>query len=312
MKELFTHFLGKIDAEDLLRRTETLCQLEAPQTYQAYQMVADHLCQQMKQYRFKNIELFQYPADGKTEFEDKIMPLAWDVNHAKLTLCDVTHTVAADYEAEPLSLIQGSTATAPCGEIVGILTQQQLLTGEDPHNALVMLEPEVRPAHPYLKHILDLGARGIITDHLVGRYKSPDCVEWCNGCTEGNHWHVIEGDRDFIGFSVSPRMGNKIRSLAGSTELKARIECDARRHTGVIPAVTALLPGRRKEEFWVIAHAFEPFLDDDSAGVTAGIELMRLLSQLGPLEYSLRIIFTMELYGFAAFHANFSGRVIGA
>ena len=52
-------------------------------------------------------------------------------------------------------------------------------------------------------------------------------------------------------------------------------------------------------------------LDDDSNGVIAGIEVAKQIMAMGTPEYSLRLIFAMELYGFAAFHANFKGKVIG-
>ena len=60
-----------------------------------------------------------------------------------------------------------------------------------------------------------------------------------------------------------------------------------------------------------MAHTFEPLLDDDSSGVIAGIEVAKQIMAMGTPEYSLRLIFTMEFYGFAAFHANFHGKAIG-
>ena len=106
-------------------------------------------------------------------------------------------------------------------------------------------------------------------------------------------------------------MGDKIRQLANRGGLKARIECDGRRYAGELPCATALIPGRRPEEIWLLAHAFEPLLDDDSNGVIAGIEVAKQIMAMGTPEYSLRLIFTMEFYGYAAFHANFKGKVIG-
>lgn len=312
MKELFSMFFSRIDGQDLIRRTDQLCHIEAGQCFRDYHAAADHILSQIHVYHLPNAEKKFYPADGVTVYEDKIMPLAWDVSVGKLTLCDSEHTVAADYTVEPLSLVKGSSATTEGGEYLRIITQRQLLAGEDASKALVILDPETSHNTGTMKSILDLGARGIISDFLTGRYDTPDELEWISGCTEGEHWHVIEGDRDFIGFSVTPRIGDKIRTLVNKDGLKALVECDGHRYKGEFPAVTALLPGRKKAELWVMAHAFEPFLDDDSAGVTAGIELMRQIMRMGTTEYSLRIIFTLELYGFAAFHSNHRGEVIGA
>lgn len=312
MKKLFNDFLKNIDGSELVRRTVELCRIEGGQTFSDYARSAEHILQKMKEYGFPNAEKILYPADGRTVYHDKIMPLAWDLTVGRLTLCNKERTVAADYSLEPLSVIKGSSGVAPAGETMRIISQSQLLGGEDPTDALVMLNNDTAPDNSILKHVLDLGARGIISDYMTARYETPDQVHWANGCTEGEHWHCIEGDRPFVGFSVTPVIGDKIRSIISKQELKAFVECDGHNHVGEFAAVTAMLPGKRKEELWVIAHAYEPFLDDDSAGVIAGMEVMRQMMQRGELEYSLRIIFTLEVYGFAAYHSNFRGEVLGA
>jgi len=311
MKELYAKFRARIDGDDLVRRTKELCRIEQGQTFRHYRVAAEHILAELKKYGIPNAELLTYPADGITSFEDKRMPLAWDATVGKLTLLDQERTVAADFTKQPFNLIKGSVATKKGGEIVRIITEQQILAGEDPRGALVVLETDTWPRAKVLTPILDLGARGIITDFLTVRYDNADAVQWVNACTEGSNWHVQCDDRDFIGFSVSLRMGQKIRQLAAHGALKAKIECDGRRYAGELPAVTALIPGRRKEEVWLLAHTFEPLLNDDSNGVTAGIEIARRIMEEGTPEYSLRLVFAMEYYGFAAFHANFKGKAIG-
>ena len=311
MKEMYAGFRARIDGDDLVRRTKELCRIEQGQTFRHYRMAAEHILAELKKYGIPNAELLTYPADGVTSYEDKRMPIAWDATVGKLTLCDREQTVAADFTKQPFNLIKGSVATKPGGEIVRIITEQQLLAGEDPRGALVMLETDTWPRANALTPILDLGGRGFISDFLTVRYDNADAVQWVNACTEGHNWHVQCDDREFIGFSVSLRMGAKIRQLANHGSLKAKIECDGRRYVGELPAVTALIPGRRKEEVWLLAHTYEPLLNDDSNGVTAGIEIARQIMAEGTPEYSLRLVFAMELYGFAAFHANFKGRAIG-
>lgn len=312
MKNMFDEIRTSLNADEMRNKIETLCRIEMGQTFRHYHQSIDRICAWLNEAGIPNVERLTFPADGRTVYEDVRMPLAWDASIGKLTLCDPARTVAADYTKHPFNLIKGSTATKPGGEIVRIITEQQFLSGEDPVGALVMLETSTGPRPAVLAPILDQGARGIISSFLVGRYEDPEAVQWVNACTEGNNWHVQCDDRDFIGFSVSLTMGDKIRQLASRGGLKARIECDGRRYAGELPAVTALIPGRRKEEVWLLAHTFEPLLDDDSNGVVAGIEIARQIMKMGTPEYSLRLIFAMEVYGFAAFHARFKGKVIGA
>ncbi len=311
MKELYSGFLKAVDKKELMRRTEELTAIEAGQTFRNYRKAAEFILAELKKNKIPNAEIVEFPADGKTSYMDKRMPIAWDASIGKLTLCDKEHTVAADYTEQPFNLIKGSVSTKKGGEILRIITEQQFLAGEDPKDALVMLEPLTWPRAKVLTPVLDQGGRGIITDYLNGRYRTPDDVQWVNACTEGANWHLQCDDRDFIGFSVSPRMGDLIRQKANSGELKAEVECDGRRYEGKLPAVTALVPGRRKEEIWLLAHTFEPLLDDDSNGVSAGIEIAKMILGKGVPEYSLRLVFAMELYGYAAFRAKFRGTAIG-
>ena len=312
MKKLFQQIRSRLDGRSMAARAEELCRIEQGQTFRHYHQSINWICNAMKAAGLPNVEKINFPADGITTYEDKRMPIAWDATIGKLTLCNAEQTVAADYTIHPFHLIKGSVATKTGGETVRIITEQQYLAGEDPRGALVMLEPNTAPRARVLPPILDQGGRGIISDFLQGRYEHPDALQWVTACTEGSNWHVQCDDRDFIGFSVTPRMGAKIRELAGNGNLKAKIECDGRRYAGKLPAATALIPGQRAEEVWLLAHTFEPLLDDDSNGVIAGIEIARQIMSMGTPEYSLRLIFAMELYGYAAFHANFKGKVIGA
>lgn len=312
MEKIFRKFRQKINADSLTERVKKLGSIEKGQTFRHYRMAAEHMLAELKKYNIPNAEILTYPADGITSYEDKCMPMAWDATIGILTLCDAKETVIADFSANPFNLIKGSVSTAPGGEIVRVVTEQQMLAGEDVHGAMVLLDTSTRPYEQSLSTVLDLGARGIISDYLLGRFEDADAVQWVNACTEGHHWHVIAEDRDFIGFSISLRMGIKLRELAAHGNLKVRMECDGRRYCGELPAVTALIPGRRSEEVWLLAHTFEPLLNDDSTGVTACIEIARLMLEEATPEYSLRLVFAMEVYGYAAFHANFKGKAIGA
>jgi len=312
MKELYCRYQSEVDISNAVRRTSQLCRLEMKQTTPFQHRASAFIVDELKKAGVKNVELTSFPADGKTVWMDAISPLAWDVTKAKLTLCDADKTVAADYEVQPFNIVKGSCATAPGGEKLRIITTQQLLAGADPRNALVMLEYNMPPRRQYLTPILDMGCRGVISDYLRGRYRDVNAVQWVNASSEGPNWHVTCRDREFLNFSVSPYMGELIRNKANNGGLFAIAECDGRRYEDTMDVITALIPGRRKEEVWLLAHTCEPLQDDDSAGVSAGIEVARLMQQTGGLEYSLRVIFAVEVYGFAAYRANFKGKVIGA
>ena len=318
MKQLYRDFLQAVDSDRLMKHTEELYRLELGQTFKDYHNAARYVHELMVKEGIPNAELITYPADGKTTYNDVCMPLAWDAEVGRLTLLNAPETfisglngakqagkvVVADYQVHPYHLIKGSVATPSGGQIVRIITEQQFLAGEDPRGALVMLEPFSLPRGNVLVAILDQGGLGLITDRVGGRYDHPDSFAWVNAGTEGAAWHVMADDRPFISFSVSPKTGDLIRNSANRLQLKALVECNGRRYVGKLPAITALIPGRRKEEAWIYAHMYEPMSDDDANGVVAGIETARQIMRRGTPEFSVRLVFAMELYGYMAYIAS--------
>ena len=318
MKTLYNDFVREIDGDFLMEQTEKLWQCEFGQTFRDYHKAAQYTCELMKKAGIPGSEIIMYPADGKTSYNDVRMPIAWDATVGKLTLLNPSDTfvsgvygakknpgkVVADYTEHPFHLIKGSVSTPPGGLKVRIITEQQFLAGEDACNALVMLEPFTHHGGVTLRPVLDRGALGYITDRIGGRYDNPDSISWINAGTEGRGWHVFDGDRPFISFSVSPRTGDYIRNSAKAGGLMGLVECDGKRYSGELPLITGLIPGKRKEEVWIYAHMYEPLSDDDANGVVAGIECARRIMARGTPEYSIRLVFAMELYGYMAYVAQ--------
>ena len=303
LNKYFHYFSRNINQDRLMSRLETLFTLESPQTSPAQEKAAEYTFNLLKEDGFTNVELLKFPADGKTVYQDKIMPLLWDVSKAVLA-SSTTNEIYADYEANPFSIVAGSTATPKDGLNTRVITEAQLLSGEDAAGTLVLLSPNTRPCNTVLTPLLDLGAIGFVSDYLCGRYQTPDDCQWVNGCTDAGDWHVTLEDRDFIGFSVSPKVGAKLRTLAEKGNCNVHVSCDARRYSGEISVVTGLIPGKQEKEFWLVAHLYEPLLNDNSTGVTAAIEIANMIKNLLKTEYTIRVVFAHELYGFAAYAAH--------
>ena len=321
MRELFNEIHGRLDADKLYRDTDELYHLELGQTFSCYHKSAHKALEILQRTGIPNAEIIPFPADGKTAYQDKITPLGWDASAGKLTIVSglglEPGLVAADYQVHPFHLIKGSVATAPGGEYVRILTFEQMLSSKDLGDALVLIPPRKNASfHNELKTALDFGVRGVITDFARNANEEPDGIQWCNSVTEYSSWHVNTDDRPFIAFCITPAMGKRIRDAAARDGIIAKIESDGRRFETTVDVVTALIPGRRKEEFWILAHLYEPLSNDNSAGVAAAIETARLMMEQGQPEFSLRLVFGLEFYGFAAYAAsrgNFLGKeVIGA
>ncbi|OGV49822.1 MAG: hypothetical protein A2017_01050 [Lentisphaerae bacterium GWF2_44_16] len=311
MKKIYEKILKEVNCNWLMKNTERLLEIELGQTFENYKRAAEYTAKIIREAGIKNCEIINFPADGKTVYQDKRMPLAWNATKGRLTIkkspLKFDDPVIADYERHPFHLVKGSVSTPKEGLDVRIITEAQLFSGEDAENCLVIANSLTAPRPEMLKAALDLGALGLVTDFLKGRYDTPDGVQWVNACTEGNNWHVQVDDRPFICFSISPRTGDMLRQAASSGEVTALIECDGVRSEGELPLVTALIPGRQEKELWIVSHLYEPLSTDNSSGVVASIEIARVIKKLSDsgeipmMEFSLRLIFAMEMYGFAAF-----------
>lgn len=317
-------FLNRMDSDWMTEHIINLYRLERKQTFPYYQKAAQYVYDLLKEEGFAT-EFLDFPADGKTAYQDKCMPIGWDVSEMRLkVISDVPglkDPVIADYSQNPISVVKHSVATPREGIITRLVTENQMKHGESVDGAFVLLNPSSRPYGTPLKMLLDLGAVGWVSDfHEEGIDDDLDAVYWVNAGTEDGNWHVIAEDRDFIGFSISPRNGYYLRQVCEKGAVKVHAVSDGRRYETILPAVTALLPGEDPREIWVLSHLYEPLIDDNSSGVISSIAILKALRDLQQegmtLRYSVRVVFASEMYGFSAvaeyFGGDLSQKCIGA
>ena len=323
LNSLYEKILSGIDADRMMRNTEELFKLERGQTFPCYHASAQKTFEMLQELGIPNAEKISFPATGKDSWQDKRMPIGWDITSGSVVIAEAVGldagTVIADYKKNPFNVIKGSTST-PDGKTVRmrIITEEALLSGADPHNALVMVRAQTAPTARFLTHVLDMGAAGVINDYSANADDAPDGVQWTNNFTEKGGWHVGAEDRPFLAFSVSPETGMKLRLALSRGAVTADVQSDARRFESTIDVVTAMVPGKRKEEFWIFAHLYEPLSNDNSSGVACAMEIAKYIMSQGTPEFSLRVIFGLELYGFASYAATRGGdcdmrsKVVGA
>ncbi|MBN2641043.1 MAG: DUF4910 domain-containing protein [Victivallales bacterium] len=324
MKRIYRSFLDYLDGERLCGEIEKLWTLELPQTSKAFAESTAYCYELLKESGFSRCEIIDFPADGRTSYQDKRMPLAWNASVGKLTITRSSvafaDPVIADYSRHPFFLIRGSVALPEGAATVSIFTEQQMNSGISVEGALVLCEANTNPGSGILGAALDKGALGIISGadyrkdisdpfliEKISHFPVDDAIYWVNSCTEGNNWHVQIDDRPFTSFSISPKAGNKLREACAQGEVHALLECDGIRSEGVLSAVTGIIPGRSEKELWILAHLYEPLSDDNSTGVAGAIEISRSIQHMiadGVIpeqELTLRVIFSSEMYGYAAF-----------
>ena len=104
---------AELDVDFLMKETAALTDLEYPQTFKARANAANYAKEILLREGFSNVEKVDFPADGKTAYQDKRMPISWDVTNAKLTILSAVpgleRKVVADYQEHPYSIVWGST-----------------------------------------------------------------------------------------------------------------------------------------------------------------------------------------------------------
>ncbi len=318
LKNLMTSIHDNIDRDWMLKNTVDLWRIELPQNWSAYTAAADHTEALLKAEGF-DVERIKFPADGKTVYQDKRMPYAWDATMGRLTVTksemDFENPVVADYDVHPFHLMRASTSLPEGGIETQLVSQQYMLEGGDCKGKIVLLDHDTPPNFPIVVPALDSGAIGFVSSYLVGGEVTPDSLQWCTAVTEGEHWHCQCEDRDYVGYCVSPNMGKKLREALALGEVWVKAESDGRRYEGEVSTVTALIKGRREEEVWIFAHLYEPLINDNSAGIIGATAVAKKIREMvasgriAPLEFSIRLVFGMEFYGFCATAEHFGGNL---
>lgn len=314
MEKLLKEIYEAVDVRWSADHGRRLNTLEQGQTFRDYDNAAHYTFELLQKEGFE-AELLTFPADGKTTYLDMRTPMAWDATVGRLTVVSspvpFEDPVVADFSQMPLSLVKHSVSTPAEGLRVRLIPERQVYAGADCTGCLVLLEAETAPRANAITPLLDRGALGFVSDYLRGGEDTPDCVQWVNaGTDDTSHWHVQCEDRDFIGYSVSPRKGKLLRKAALLGEVEVLAESDGRRYEGHIHAVTARIPGKRQQEVWLLAHLFEPFIADNAVSVTMAIGAARQIRDMlrGQLpEFGLRLVFAMESYGYAAVAHHMGG-----
>ncbi len=318
LKSLMKDIYDGVDRDWMMKNTVDLWKIELPQTWTAYTAAADHTEALLKAEGF-DVERIVFPADGKTVYQDKRMPYAWDAGVGRLTVTkseiEFEDPVVADYDRHPFHLMRASTSLPEGGVEAQLVSERFMREGGDCTGKIVLLDHDTPPNAPAVVPALDSGAIGFVSSFLVGGEAAPDSIQWCTAVTEGEHWHCQCEDRDYVGYSISPNMGKKLREALSLGEVWVKAESDGRRYEGEVSTVTALIPGWRKEEVWIFAHLYEPLINDNSAGVIGAIAVAKKIREMvadgriAPLEFSIRLVFGMEYYGFCATAEHFGGNL---
>lgn len=312
LRSLYSH-------QRVLRCMETLKKLEAPRRYSAFAESTAWCETVLKQAGFSEVSRIRHKADGKTASFDFIMPQAWDLlGRSTLEILSPVKEMIADTD---ITSIHASEYSAPTAD-GGVTAELVDCAGLDPERPdcrgkFVFHRGYLPVQHPLYHRLASAGCAGIVFSAFETTTHAPDKTTWTNG--HGHiGWYHLKEDPVVPVFCVTPQKGIELTQLLAKGPVLLRGTMNTRLYDGEIYTVTATVPGKSPEEFALLGHLYEPFRADDCQGFAVGVEVALLLKTLidkGILpqpEKTLRLVFSMERYGFAAFFASHNRKILAA
>ncbi len=295
----------------VLETTRRLYDIERPFGFDAFERSARFCTETLREAGADDVEMMDFPADGRADYWDKRLPLAWYPESARLEVVSpkgaLPDPVIADRGRSPFHLAMWSAATPPGGVVTELVTENMMREGHSVEGKLVLANPYRFPKAIY-REVCDRGGIGIVADFVKDPFVTPDGLFWVNSFQESPEWFHGADNRDLLGLCITPRVGLRLRELLVDGTVKVRAEVKARKEPGTLYAATGTLRGSElpEEELWLAAHLFEPLGTDNSTGAAAAMTALRVLidlvrkGELPPPRRTIRVVMTLELYGFTA------------
>jgi aminopeptidase YwaD len=274
---------------------------------QGFHAAAAWVADRARAYGLEDVQILQFPADGKIMYGTQRSRPAWDASEAELSEVKAgTQTRLSSYAADPVALAEDSES----GEVTTTLidagdgTTEADYSGKDVAGRIVLVA-----AQP-----------GDAQDLAVGKYHAAGMISYAqnqktawSGTDESlvrwGHLKTFSPDKAFA-FMVSLKVARelKARLSAGETiRLHARVR--AGQHAGFYEVVTARIAGAdpvlKEQEIAFSCHLDHqrPGANDNASGCAAILEVARTLQKLiatGKLARparTLRFIWPPEIEG---------------
>ena len=285
--------------------TRRIYELEKRVCHQDFAVSTAWLADRLRAEGFSDVERIAHRCDGVTAAYDAIMPQAWDLD-GRATLDIVSPWPEGERRIADSDEIAYSAATwsgpTPEGGATGEAVFWDPEHPEKARGKWVLVDG--MPKGAVNQPIARAGALGIVATDFAQGWRDPDSTHWMNGQGQWG-WYYVKEDLRIPIFVITARRAMKVwTEVKNGRPVRLKGVLPARISDGSIYTVTARIPGESEEEYGIFAHLYEPFLSDDASGVAAGIQIGRMLKNSGlRLKKSLRVVFSMEHYGFMAYLA---------
>jgi len=307
---IYNALLGRFSGQRALGQACEQHRIERFFTFPNFERSAERVAEQLRLAGLEDVEVEDFPADGKTTWSGWRAMTAWDVESARLRMTSPRRALLADWTLKPASLVMYS---GPC-EVEAEVVEWNGELEADLSGKLPFTRHRINDVYPQMQR---LGVTGILSD-FIGTlpgvrdpFDLPDEVRWENSGlrpANGAAW----------GFMLTPRQGEMLRGLLRRDKVRIRAEIRSRVYDGLFKSATGVLRGAElpDEEVLFCSHLYEPGANDNASGVGVGLELARCLcaaiasGDLPRPRRTIRFLFNWEGYGLMAWFEKHRDRSI--
>ena len=321
---------NELSGETAKRNLEGIARFHRQRGSRGFHEAAELVAERLRAYGLSDVEILQFPADGKIFYGTQRSRPAWDAEVGKLyaVWTDVAsggsgvspdgraawaadrfvmkERLLADYAAEPVVLAEDSESADITADLVdmGEGTKESDYAGKDVKGKIVLVSTQ--PGAVQDLAVGKFGAVGIVS------YAQNQKTAWWGedeNLIRWGHLHTFSPNKTFA-FMVSLKTARGFRErLARGEKIILHATVKAGQHPGNYEVVTATIPGAdaklKEEEIAFSCHLDHqrPGANDNASGCATILEVARTLQKLiseGKLARparTIRFIFPPEIEG---------------
>ncbi len=286
-EDVLEQIAEETSGEAAKRNLDTITLQHRMRASSQFDEATQHILRMLKHYELDEVELLQFPADGKTMFGTQKSRPVWDVEFAELWELAVANGKTSrtrrlgNWDAVPLTLAQDSLSADVTATLldIGPGTSDDDYINVDVKGKLVLTSSQ--PGDVVEKAVGELGAAGIISyapNQKSAWWKEDDrLVRW-------GHLSSFPKTKSF-GFMISLGEARKLQQrLADGEEILFHAKVNAKHKTGRYSFATAAIKGARLagEDIHFSCHLDHPRpgANDNASGCVAILETARTLNAL--------------------------------
>jgi hypothetical protein len=298
---------NELSGETAKRNLEGLARFHRQRGSLGFHSAAELVAERARTYGLSNVQILQFPADGKIFYGTQRSRQAWDANQGELTeVTDGRDIKIASYAAEPIVLAEDSEAADVTADLidVGDGTKESDYAGRDVKGKMVLVAAQPGAAQDMA--VGKFGAAGIISyaqnQKTAWSGENDNLIRW-------GHLESFSASKTFA-FMVSLKTARAMQErLKRGETIRLHAVVEAGQHPGFYEVVTATISGSdtklKDQEIAFSCHLDHqrPGANDNASGCVTILEVARTLEKLigdGKLARparTLRFIWPPEIEG---------------